>query len=429
MSVKIVVGTQWGDEGKGKIVDYLARKAECVIRFHGGNNAGHTVVINGKKHSFHILPSGAISGKKAVIGNGTVIDPAVLIVEIEALEKEGITFDLYISDRAHVIMPYHRVLDGAIDEFKGTLSAGTTRRGIGPAYADKMNRTGIRVGDLLDEKLLEEKINLNLELKKFLLERLGMEELPSASELAREYHAYGLRLQRYITETVSLVNNWLKEGMEILGEGAHGIHLDIDHGIYPFTTSSNVVAGNICCGAGIPAREIKEIIGVVKAYTTRVGTGPVPTELSGEICTMLREKGNEYGTTTRRPRRCGWLDLVLVKHSHLVNGLTGLAITKLDVLSGLKEIKVCTHYQHPEHGRYDMIPANMQFFSECEPVYRVFKGWSEEVMDNFRKLTTHDFNSLPGEIRDYLNFISGEIGVPLGIISYGADRYDTLTLE
>ncbi|MFW9995747.1 MAG: adenylosuccinate synthase [Candidatus Odinarchaeota archaeon] len=428
MPLNIVVGTQWGDEGKGKIVDYLASSADCVVRFNGGNNAGHTVVINGQKHAFHILPSGAVSGKKSVIANGTVIDPAVLLGEIKTLRETNPDFELYISDRAHVILPYHKLMDGVMDDAKGKLGAGTTRRGIGPAYADKMNRIGVRICDLLDEESLREKIAFNLKIKRKVFQELGIKEVPSAEQVTREYAAYGHELAGHVTETVILLNDLLKAGATVLGEGAHGMHLDIDHGIYPFNTSSNIVAGNVNCGAGIPVKNVNRIIGTVKAYTTRVGTGPVPTELDNEIGQLLREKGGEYGTTTHRPRRCGWLDLVLVKHSNLLNGLTGLAVTKLDVLAGLDEIKVCTHYEHPEKGRLEIIPADMRVFARCRPVYRSFESWSVSAIENLEEKTGNGFQALPVEMQEYLRFIESETGVPVEFVSYGADRKATIRL-
>ncbi|MHA2296426.1 MAG: adenylosuccinate synthase [Candidatus Hodarchaeales archaeon] len=428
MPLNIVVGSQWGDEGKGKIVDYLARSSDCVVRFHGGNNAGHTVVIKDQKFAFHILPSGAVSGKKSVIGNGTVIDPVVLINEIQALKEAGVDFELHISDRAHVILPYHRLLDGAMDDAKVKLAAGTTRRGVGPAYADKMNRIGVRICDLLDEDTLRERISFNLEINQCLFERLNITDVPPIEQVVKEYAAYGQKLAGHVTETVTLLNNMLRSGATVLGEGAHGLHLDIDHGVYPFNTSSNTVAGNVCCGAGIPPTKVSSIIGIVKAYTTRVGPGPVPTELDDEIGRMLREKGGEYGTTTRRPRRCGWLDLVLIKHSNLLNGFTSFAVTKLDVLGGLDEIKVCSHYEHPEKGRFEIVPASMKVFARCRPVYRVFKGWSESDVDKLAEMSVKNFEALPAEMQEYLKFIESETGVQVKFISYGADRRATIKL-
>lgn len=426
MSTTVIVGCQWGDEGKGKVVDVYAEKADYVVRFNGGNNAGHTIVADGKKYKFHLLPSGAIRGKICVIGNGVVIDPSVLLSEIKFLKKSGINLEMYISERANVIMPYHRVMDGLYDSFKGSRGAGTTRRGIGPCYADKASRIGIRMADLIDDKELLDKLNLVIPLKNKEMKIFGEKKKWSVKRIFEEYASYGKKLKKYICDTSSILNDAIDSEKNVLFEGAQGFHLDIDHGIFPYTTSSNAIAGAVSIGAGISPKKIDKIIGVLKAYTTRVGKGPVPTELHDDIGEHLRKKGGEYGTTTGRPRRCGWLDLVLLKHAHEVNDFDELIVTKLDVLSGLKKIKVCTHYRY-KGKKMERVPANMRIFSMCKPIYKTFEGWNNYDRDDWMKFSK-DISSLPRKVLNYVNFISEYINVPVKMISVGSGREETIFL-
>ncbi|RPI99337.1 MAG: adenylosuccinate synthase, partial [Deltaproteobacteria bacterium] len=359
MANVVIIGTQWGDEGKGKIVDLLTEKADYVVRFQGGNNAGHTLVVNGKKFIFHLIPSGILhSGKTCVIGNGVVLDPAVLIQEMDQLDEQGVTVtpdDLIISRYAHVIMPYHRALDLARENKKGKTRIGTTGRGIGPCYEDKVSRAGIRLHDLFDSKGLHEKLEKNLEEKNFLLQSFFGEPPLQIQAIQHEYLAYGERLSPYAANVSERLQEADRKGHPILFEGAQGTHLDIDHGTYPYVTSSNTVAGNACCGAGIGPTRIHKVLGVVKAYTTRVGGGPFPAELLDETGERIREVGGEFGATTGRPRRCGWLDMVVVRSSIRLNGLAGLAVTKLDVLTGIPKLKVAVSYQCGL-GQLDALP-------------------------------------------------------------------------
>ncbi|MFQ5891244.1 MAG: adenylosuccinate synthase, partial [Candidatus Methanofastidiosia archaeon] len=406
--LNLVIGTQWGDEGKGKVVDFYSERADFVARFQGGANAGHTVVVGKKKYKFHQLPSGAVRGKKVVIGNGCVVDPEILLEEISKLRREGISFELFISDRAHLILPYHKIQDKLEESLKGKVKAGTTMRGIGPCYQDKIGRFGVRFCDLVDEEVLREKLEILVPLKQRILSALGEEILLDLDEIFESYNEYGKVLRGHITDTSLLINKALDEGKKVLLEGAQGTHLDIDHGIYPFNTSSSTTAGGACIGVGVSPKRVSEIVGVLKAYTTRVGEGPMPTELSNELGDYLREKGGEYGTTTGRPRRCGWLDMVLLRYSERINRFTGLAITKLDVLSGLKKLKVCVSYSYKGKEMRDF-PAGMKILSECEAVYKEFKG--------FKDFKAGKYDDLPREAKIYLRFISEELKVPIYLVS------------
>jgi len=383
MATVAIIGTQWGDEGKGKIVDLLAEKAHIVVRFQGGNNAGHTLVVNGKKHIFHLIPSGILHEPTVcMIGNGVVIDPSVLIEEIQKLETNGIPVSgkkLIISLRAHVIMPYHKALDIARESRKGKSKIGTTGRGIGPCYEDKVARNGIRMEDLLDKNTLLEKLKIILEEKNFLFEHYYHQQPFSPEAIAEEYSAYGQKLAPFIGDVSTRLDQAIKEGRHILFEGAQGTHLDIDHGTYPYVTSSNTISGNICCGSGISPLAINQIIGVAKAYTTRVGGGPFPTELADELGNWLRDRGGEYGSTTGRPRRCGWFDATMVRVAKRVNGLTSLAITKLDVLTGLKTVMISNGYKHNGHVMSDEMPSQVKILEECKPEYVELPGWDEDI--------------------------------------------------
>jgi adenylosuccinate synthase len=419
LAVTLIIGTQWGDEGKGKIVDYYAEKSDYVVRFQGGNNAGHTIKVRDKLYKLHLTPSGVIRGKIGIIGNGVVVDPQVLLQEMENLENNGIKPKILISDRANVIMPYHKLLDGAEEQYLGKKSIGTTKRGIGPCYSDKIARRGIRISDLLDKNTLEEKLKVLLPIKQKTLELYGIREKIELKEILESYSEYGKKLSPFVTDTSTKLQKAIKEGKEILLEGAQGSMLDIDFGTYPYVTSSNTIAGGACTGAGISPKQIDKIIGVVKAYTTRVGSGPMPTELKDEIGKHLQEKGGEFGTTTSRPRRCGWLDLVVLRHACNISGVTNLAITKLDVLDGLDTIKVCTHYVY-NNEKIDYFPSNISILEKCKPVYKEFKGW-ESLDKNSRK-----FSDIPKEAQDYLNFIENSLNIPINIVSIGAEREETI---
>lgn len=424
MSQVVVVGMQWGDEGKGKIIDLLAEQADIIVRFQGGNNAGHTIVVNKKKHIFHLIPSGILhDGKMCCIGNGVVIDPEVLIGEIDRLKTYGIEIDsnkLCISERAHVIMPYHKRIDIAREKKKGERRIGTTGRGIGPCYEDKAARTGFRIIDLLEKETFLRKLKERIEEKNFYLTHYFHDEPVSFKEIADAYIKYGEILKPYVGNVSQLLWQARDKEKNILFEGAQGTHLDIDHGTYPYVTSSNTIAGNVCGGAGFPITAINTIVGVCKAYTTRVGGGPFLTEIKGDLGDHLREKGGEYGATTNRPRRCGWLDLIAVKQSICLNGVQELAITKLDVLTGLKEVKICIGYQY-NGKKMEFLPANADMFNKCEPIYETLPGWKEELKA--------DWNSLPKAAKDYLDYINQFTGVPLSIISIGPNREQTILLK
>jgi adenylosuccinate synthase len=425
MSNVVIVGTQWGDEGKGKVVDLLSEDAEVVVRFQGGNNAGHTMVVRGEQFIFHLLPSGMLQGKTCMIGNGVVVDPGVLIEEIDRLEGKGFAVrpeKFKISDRAHVIMPYHKAVDHAREAKKGDQKIGTTGRGIGPAYEDKATRRGIRFVDLLDPDGLGEKVRTLLAEKNFYLEKYLNAETLDADRILTEYGRYAKRLAPFVENISVVVDAAVREGRHVLFEGAQGTHLDIDHGTYPYVTSSNTLAGNACCGAGIGPTRISGAIGIVKAYTTRVGRGPFPTELQNEIGDRIQEKGAEFGATTGRRRRCGWLDAVLLRNAARLNGLTGAAITKLDVLDGLEELNICTAYEH--QGRaVSHFPASLEVLGKCRPVYETIAGWSEKTSG------ARDYADLPENARKYLERIESLIETPIDIVSVGPDREQTIVLK
>ena len=425
MPTQVVVGTQFGDEGKGKIVDRLADRSDVVARFNGGANAGHTVVVGGERFAFRLLPSGAIRGRQVAIGNGVVVDPDQLLSEISLLEKRGIEVKLWLSDRAHVVLPYHKVLDGAERALKGSLSSGSTKRGIGPCYGDKVMRTGIRVGDLLDKSLLAEKIETYFPLKERLLKSYGLDVGTTKEELLEWCLNSGSRLSRYVVDTSLLLNKALDQGKNVLLEGAQGTHLDIDHGLYPYGTSSNPTAGGACTGTGIPPTKIDQVIGVVKAYTSRVGEGPFPTEIHDDLADWIREKGGEYGTVTRRPRRCGWLDLVMVKYSVRVNGVSSLAMTKMDVLGGLRKVKVCIAYEF--HGdRLEEFPSNPRILAECRPILEELPGWEDLPPAKWVETAKAGYESIPKNARSYIEYVEEYTGVPVSIVSLGADREATI---
>jgi len=433
MTVRVIIGTQWGDEGKGKITDYYANSADVIARFQGGNNAGHTIIFEnaatGKRETFklHVIPSGVLHpGKKAVIGNGVVVDPGKLLEEIEGLRDAGYPVNnLYISDRANITMPYHLILDGLEEKMKGKHGVGTTKRGIGPTYTDKAARYGIRFSDILDREVLKEKLDLIVPYKQKQLKVMESDEKISKQNLFYSLVEYGNKLEDHITDTSLLIFNDVTKGKEVLLEGAQGTHLDVDHGNYPFTTSSNTVSGNASTGLGIGPTMIDEVIGVVKAYTTRVGEGPAPTELQDEIGKYIQDKGHEYGATTGRPRRCGWLDMVMVRYSARVNGLTGIVITKLDVLGGLDTIKVAEAYEYNGEKIVDL-PSNIHILNDCTPVYREFPGWPDYTEDQWNAMVKEGVNSLPKELIDYVIHISNDISTPIKLLSVGPARHETI---
>jgi len=421
MTVNLVIGTQWGDEGKGKVVDYFSKDADYVVRFQGGNNAGHTIKVGGEVYKLHLIPSGVIQGKIGIIGNGCVIDPEVLINEIDELTKRGIKPKLLMSDRVNIIMPYHKILDGAEEQFLGDKKIGTTRRGIGPCYSDKIARNGIRAIDLTNKETLSKKLDTILAIKQRILDAYEIDKKLDKKEILETYVNFGKQLKEFITSTHIELNKAIKSGKNILLEGAQGTMLDVDYGTYPYTTSSNTIAGGSTIGAGIGPHCIDDIIGIVKAYTTRVGEGPLPTELFDEIGKYLQQKGHEFGTTTNRPRRCGWLDLVVIKHSCMISGITKLAITKLDVLDGLKTIKICASY-NLNGKKIDFFPADIEEVKKCKPVYKEFKGWGK-IDTKSNKLT-----DLPKEAQEYIKFIEKETGVSIAVVSIGPGRTETIEL-
>ncbi len=421
----VIIGTQWGDEGKGKIVDLLADRADAVVRFQGGNNAGHTMVVEGEQFISHLIPSGILQGKTCMIGNGVVVDPAVLLEEIDYLESKGIDCGpekLMISERAQVIMPYHKLVDNGRELMKGDKKIGTTGRGIGPAYEDKATRRGIRFVDLIDAAVFEEKLDAILPEKNYYLENFLVTETADREAILKEYAAYAKRLAPYVNNVSLALDQVMKDGRQILFEGAQGTHLDIDHGTYPFVTSSNTVSGNACCGAGVGPKAINGVLGIVKAYTTRVGAGPFVSELFDDVGDAIQKKGAEFGATTGRRRRCGWLDTVLLNNSVRLNGLTGLAITKLDVLGGLDELRICTTYR-VGNEELPAFPASLDLLAKCEPVYETLPGWSDDIS------TIRRFDDLPENAKAYLNRIVELTGVPHQIISVGPGREETIVME
>ena len=421
MTVTLVIGTQWGDEGKGKVVDYFSKDADYVVRFQGGNNAGHTIKVGEEVYKLHVIPSGVIQGKTGVIGNGVVIDPEILINEINELTNRGIKPKLLISDRANIIMPYHKILDGAEEQYLDEKKIGTTKRGIGPCYSDKVSRNGIRTIDLTDKKTLSKLLDRIVPIKQKIIDIYRIDKKIDKKEILEVYSNYGKQLKNYITTTHIELNKSIQKGKNILLEGAQGTMLDVDFGTYPYTTSSHVIAGGSTIGTGIGPKHINEIIGIVKAYTTRVGEGPLPTELFDEMGKYLQQKGREFGTTTSRPRRCGWLDLVVVRHACMISGITKLAITKLDVLDSLRQVKICTHYQL-NGKKIDYFPANIEDVKQCKPIYKEFKGWNE-IDKNSSK-----FSDIPKESQEYLHFIEKELQVPIAVVSIGLGRRETIEI-
>ncbi len=423
MPVTIIVGSQWGDEGKGKIVDLLSKNYDIVVRYQGGANAGHTVEIGDKKYVLHLIPSGILrEGVICVIGNGVVIDPTALLEEIKLLEMHNIKIDgrLFISHNAHLIMPYHKLLDSISES--GNSKIGTTGRGIGPCYIDKYARKGIKIVDLLNKKYLEEKIRENLEEKNTLLKKVYEREELDVEEIIKQYLEFDKTIDKYIKDVPVYLSDAISRNKSILLEGAQGALLDVDHGTYPFVTSSSPTSGGACTGTGIPPTKITQVIGIVKAYTTRVGLGPFPTELLDDDGEKLRQIGFEFGATTGRPRRCGWFDAPLVKYSAMINGIDSVAITKLDVLSGFEKIKVCTGYKL-NGKKLKGFPTDFEKLSKVEPVYETLPGWKDKDISY-----CNSYDELPGETKEYLSFIAKQAGISITIISVGPKRDQTITV-
>ncbi len=422
-----IIGTQWGDEGKGKVVDLYAEDADVIARFQGGNNAGHTVVVKGEQTILHLIPSGILHDNKiCIIGNGVVVNPKVLLQEIDGLKNRGVlprNTQLYVSEKAHVIMPYHWRLDVARESHGLGKKIGTTGRGIGPTYEDKIARVGIRMCDLLDEEVFREKLLNNVEEKNFYLTKLFREEPLDLEAIYDEYRTYADRLRPYVADTSMIVCGEMKKGKKILFEGAQGSHLDIDHGTYPYVTSSNTVSGNAGCGTGIGPSVIGAVIGICKAYTTRVGEGPFVTELADEIGDRLRDVGHEYGATTGRKRRCGWLDMVLVRQSVRLSGITGLALTKLDVLTGIKKLKICVAYRTEQGEFTESVPANPRLLARCEAVYEELEGWTENITGIKR------LEELPRNTRRYIERLEELAGTKAVLVSVGAGREETIIVR
>ena len=426
MANVVVVGAQWGDEGKGKVVDIYTEFADDVVRFQGGNNAGHTLVVGNDKVILHLIPSGVLHpGKRCIIGNGVVLDPEVFIEEVNKLKASGRLADdscLLLSESLHIIMPYHKKIDLAREAKSGGRKIGTTGRGIGPCYEDKIGRRGFRLMDLLDKERFTRKLKENLEEKNFILEKMLGERPFTFEEIYEQYMGYADVLRKYAADTAIILHNDIKAGKKILFEGAQGTLLDVDHGTYPFVTSSSTCAGGACTGSGVGPRSIQEIIGISKAYVTRVGSGPFPTELDDAYGERLREAGHEFGSTTGRPRRCGWFDALVVKYAVRVNGLSGIALTKLDVLSGFDTIKICTGYEY-DGQIVDELPASLEMFTKCKPVYEEMPGWVEDIHEA-KKLS-----DLPVNAQNYIKRLEELAGCRIVLVSVGARRDETLVLE
>ncbi len=425
MSSVVVVGTQWGDEGKGKITDFLSEKAEYIARYQGGDNAGHTIQFGGETYKLHLIPSGIFSPEKlCIIGNGVVVNPKSLVTELAYLHERNITTDnLRISDRAHVILPYHIELDRLQEEAKGDKKIGTTIKGIGPAYMDKAARVGIRITDLLDREVFEERLRINLEDKNRQFTKLYDASPMNFEEIFEEYYEYGQQIKQYVCDTSVLLNDALDNGKRVLFEGAQGVMLDIDQGTYPFVTSSNPLAGGVTIGSGVGPSKVTKVVGVCKAYTSRVGDGPFPTELFDEIGSRIREVGREYGTTTGRPRRVGWFDSVVMRHSKRVSGITNLCLNSIDVLTGLDTVKICVAYRKSNGEEISHYPASLVELGQCEPVYEELPGWTEDITG------CRTLDELPIEAQNYVRRVSELVGVKISTFSVGPDRTQTNILE
>lgn len=424
MSSVVIVGSQWGDEGKGKMTDYLSQDADVVVRSQGGNNAGHTIAFDGKKFALRLVPSG-IFGKDrlAVIGNGVVINPPALLKELHYLQDNGIDISgLRISSRSHVTFPYHILLDKCQEAAKGDHKVGTTKNGIGPTYMDKVSRVGIRMSDLLEKDTFKVKLQRNLAEKNELFTKLYHVDPISFDDIFESYYEYGQELKKYVTDTSRIVNDALDQGKKVLFEGAQGVMLDVDQGTYPYVTASNPIAGGVCTGIGVGPNKIDTVVGICKAYSTRVGAGPFPTELTDEIGDRIRETGHEYGTVTGRPRRVGWFDSVAMRHARRVSGLSCLSLNLLDVLTGLKTVKICTSYKL-DGKQIDYYPASLKELDRCEPVYEELPGWDEDITGVKR------FEDLPINAQNYLKRVSELSETPLATVSVGADRIQTIIVK
>lgn len=424
MAAVVVMGSQWGDEGKGKIVDYLARQADTVVRYGGGSNAGHTVAVGGEEYKLRLLPSGILySGTLCVIGNGVVVDPEVMLEEMDAMQKRGVDVSgIRLSNRAHIVFPYHRLIDSLSEELRGNSKIGTTKRGIGPCYQDKAKRIGIRVCDLMDKDEFAKRLKENLAIKNMELERLYNHAPLDYGEMLEAYLAYAERLRPYVCDTIALLNEELAAGKRVLFEGAQATMLDLDYGTYPYVTSSHPVSGGIGVGTGVAPGRLKNVVGVVKAYCTRVGAGPFPTEQLNEVGEKLREAGHEYGTVTGRPRRTGWLDAFVVRYAGLLSGITHMAVTRLDILDGFDEIKMCVGYRY-QGAPLNEMPASLKVLAEVEPVYETFKGWKQNISG------VRAYDELPAEARAYLERLAEYTGIRQGIVSVGPNRDQTIVLE
>lgn len=422
-----IVGTQWGDEGKGKIVDLYAEKSDVIARFHGGNNAGHTLVVKGKKTILHLIPSGILHDNKiCIIGNGVVLDPAVLLQELEELRQNNLlppNTKLFISEKAHLIMPYHRIIDQVRESKNSGKKIGTTGRGIGPAYEDKVARRGIRVCDLYEKGLFLEKLQQNIEEKNFLLTNFFKDNPLEEKEIADRYLDYAEKIKPFVKDTSLVLDYEIKQGKKVLFEGAQGCHLDIDHGTYPYVTSSNTVSANASCGSGIGPNTINKVVGICKAYTTRVGEGPFPSELKDDIGEHLQQIGQEFGATTGRKRRCGWLDMVLVRQAVRVSGINTLAITKLDVLTGLNKVKICVGYKSANSTFTHSVPASTKVLSECQPIYEEFDGWKEDIR------YAREMSELPANTRKFLRRLEELAEAKIILVSVGPGREETIIME
>lgn len=427
MSTLVVVGSQWGDEGKGKITDLLSEEADIIVRYQGGCNAGHTVVIGDKQFIFHLIPSGILhKGKKCLIGNGVVVDPESLLQEMENLRKEGVEIDgrLFIDPKTHIVFPYHKTLDELKEKKRGKDKLGTTKRGIGPAYIDKIARTGIRMVDLIDKKSLSKKLEINWKEKNEVFNKLYGLKMSNQEKinLIKKYQEYGQLLKKYLMDVSLYLNQAIKEDKKILFEGAQGTLLDVDHGTFPYVTSSHPIAGGACVGTGVGPTKIDKVIGITKAYTTRVGRGPLPTEMQGGIEEYIRQKGREFGATTGRPRRCGWFDAVVVNYAVRINGMDSVALTKIDVLSDLDKIKICTSYKY-DGKLIKEFPASLETLQKCIPVYEEMKGWKKDISQ------VTNYEDLPLQLKDYIHRIEELIKTKMVILSVGPQRRQTIIRE
>jgi adenylosuccinate synthase len=427
MSTLVVVGSQWGDEGKGKITDLLSEEADIIVRYQGGCNAGHTVVIGDKQFIFHLIPSGILhQGKKCLIGNGVVVDPESLLQEMENLKKEGVEIDgkLFIDPKTHIVLPYHKTLDELKERKRGKDKLGTTKRGIGPAYIDKIARTGIRMVDLIDEKSLSKKLEINWKEKNEIFNKLYGFKMSNQEKinLIKKYQEYGQLLKKYLMDVSLYLNQAIKEDKKILFEGAQGTLLDVDHGTFPYVTSSHPIAGGACVGTGVGPTKIDKVIGITKAYTTRVGRGPLPTEMQGEMEEYIRQKGREFGATTGRPRRCGWFDAVVVNYAVRINGMDSVALTKIDVLSDLDKIKICTSYKS-DGKLIKEFPASLETLQKCIPVYEEMKGWKKDISQ------VTNYEDLPPQLKAYIHRIEELIKTKMVILSVGPQRRQTIIRE